>query len=363
MIISKESNLVKMFKEIIESSRTPKAAKEVVSVSFIHNEGISVDFNDNLASIFIKDTTVDFEAATDGMIIPIILSELSKNNSIEIKKNTENEVIINNKWNIQSTDYCDKSVTSKKEIETPILSFTKEQYIKLENDFIFTIGNYFSNPKNTDCIGFVIKEGLVYEICPGASLYKLGKIDATIDSVEAQHVMNYETKIYLLPRKIYNIVKHFDGTINFHMNPAGKMEISSENVYAIFNCPNYGTSVFAEVLEHSVAIEDGIKASAFTKIVETVDSVNLYNYKDTEDMNISVKITEGNAKISLKDEILSISIPVENIPNISFCVNANVLYYLVKNCPESVLKIDSSDFIYAQDGETFYRFANANFEN
>ena len=359
MVISKESNLVKIFNEIIEPSRTPKTATEVASVSFTLNKGITVNFDDNLTNLYIKDTTVDFEASADGMIIPIILSELSKNDSVELTQKESGEILVNDKWNIQTSSMASFRTN---EIETPILSFTKEQYLKLENDYIFTVGNYFSNPKNTDCIGFVIKEGTVYEICPGASLYKLGKFDATIDSVEAQHVMNYDTKIYLFPRKIYNITKHFNETIKFHMDSEGTITISSDSVFVTFNCPSYGTNVFSEILSNSTAINDGIKASTFEKIVETIEPVLACNYKDTEDINVSVKVVDGTANIDFKDESSKISLTVENTPNTSFCVNANVLCYLVKNFPESVLKIDSSDFIYVQDGETFYRFANANIE-
>ena len=232
MIINKNDELVNLLKTFTKDNKTPDCSTVVSKVCFKKEQGIKFTFSENINYLIYKNSEVDFNAKIDGsLFVSVVLSEFESGKetvNIAVDATSEFKVIVNDKYYFEAENF---SSSFESGIEKHI-TFTKEQFDLLKNDFVYTVANYFENPKTTDVIGFACHEGTMFKLLPSVSAYKISKFDALIDETTLQQNYGHETKIWLLPKKVYDIVVGNEISMEFREE---EIYISTEKVYISYN--------------------------------------------------------------------------------------------------------------------------------
>ena len=361
MIISKESKLIEILNETFSMSRTPRISTVVTAVQFISEVGIIIRFEDNPRSIFVKDESVQMNFTIfSSLFVSVLVAAVEANGSVEIKMSDGIVTVNGFKFTDTGSDYIHRP-----RIENPHITFTKEQFLKLERDFDITIGNYFSNPKNTDSIGFAFTEGKVYEIAPGASLYKISKFDALIDEVQIEQDFGHDDKIFLMSRKIFDIVKHSDGDIKFYFDTNnGIVKINTDLMEFSYTYQQFGTNKFKSNLSLK-GFTDGFALKNFEKAIPVLRNITPYFFESSEDSNVCIEIKSDKITIDIEDikKEIPVELPIEG--TYLFNTNINALMYVINSVSLETASIKDigSDMIEVMDGETYFYLPNGIFSD
>lgn len=346
MIINKNDELVSLLKTFTKDSRTPECSTVVSKICFKKGEGIKFTFGENINYLIYKNSEVDFNAKVDGsLFVSTILSEFENGKeTVNIAADTTSEikVVIDNKYYFEAENFNSSFETdSEKHI-----SFTKEQFESLKKDFVYTIANYFENPKTTDVIGFACYEGTMFKLLPSVSAYKISKFDALIDETKLQQDYGHETKIWLLPRKVYDIVIGNEISMNFCED---EIYISTEKVYISYSITYMGTTVFKQNLAYRGAEQNKpIKLSVF-KNLNTKGFVN-NAFDIDEDKNVSISVNNNKAEIKIENLAYKTDITA---PDCKFYFNLTVLDFLldVLSDEATISEIDDETKYLIKDGD------------
>lgn len=357
MVITKNSEVAKIFKDLLKDVLTPRAIGEINYVSFVENKGIIVSMdNSSISSLYIKNETVDFTKSVNGLIVQTIAAALDSADEINVVS-VDTGVRVADKWVVTNVE---SSITFRDTlIERPLITFTKEQYAKLEKDFDLTVANYFSNQKNVDTIGFVNDEGAVKLVATGASLYKIShEIDATIDTVFAEQVMGHSTEIYLIPRRIYDMTKHFKDNLKVCLY-IGEVMFESDTVMLTYTPVNFGTNQYKNNKSIAVDFEDGLEISEIKDTIATyVEPILANKFASAEDQNIEIKAENGKMDIVIGNNIY---ITIDSNLTFKLAANAEVISYICKNYPNGKIKEVSNTSIIVKSENDYLIFSNNKF--
>lgn len=368
MVLTKDSEEIKIFKELVKDSLNKNASFTINNISFIPEKGIKIiiDESDTSSTIYIKNPNVDFVATVSSLIIPTILGAISNKDSINIVYSDNGKVEIDDTYAIEAMSSDNSSFYDRISEPMPMIIFTKEQYAKLEKDFDLTKGNYFSNEKNVDTIGFVNDEGSIKLISTGAYLYKYSdNLDATINTVMVEQAGGHDVQIFLLPRKIYDITKHFEDSLKIYLNNQGYIAFESDTIYFCYTTTSFGTVKYKSVKNDVlIAGNASFKISDIKDtMIDLVEPILNNNFIAEEDSNIEIVSDNGKMLVSLNDNQI---IKLDSDVNLSLAANAEVLLYLCKNYPNAEVyeKTDENEinnYFIAKDGQSSFVFTNLKF--
>ena len=346
MIINKNDELVSLLKTLTKDSRTPDCSTVVSKVCFKKGEGIKFTFNENINYLIYKNPEVDFNAKVEGsLFVSTILSEFENGKeTVNIAADTTSEikVVINDKYYFEAEN---SDLLFKTGIEKYI-TFTKEQFELLKKDFVYTIANYFENPKTTDVVGFACHEGAVFKLLPSVSAYKISKFDALINETTFQQNYGHETKIWLLPRKVYDIVIGNEISMDFLDE---EIYISTEKVYISYSPIYMGTNVFKQNLFYRGAEQKNpVKLSVFKNLNIKGLINNAFDVEEDKNVNVSV----NNNKAEIKIENLTYNTDITT-PDCKFYFNLTVLNFLLDILSDeaTISEIDDETKYLIKDGD------------
>lgn len=359
MIITKESETVKILKEMFSMARTARTSTNVSAVEFVEKKGILVRFDDSPREIFIKNTDVDVGFSVSGsMFVTALVAGADSNGQVEItKENTEVKV-----GNFLFKDTESSYFNEREPNANPHIKFTKEQFAKLENDFTVTIANYFSNPKNTDAIGFAINEGTLWEIAPGASLYKIAKIDAVVDEVQLAQDFGHEDRIFLFPRKVFDLAKHSQNIEIYFNKDYEQIEINTDTVYLIYNPQRFGVNKFKSNL--AVRQDGTLALSEFKAVIPMLEEITSHTFENVEDMNVTLKFHSNEIDSEIEDCHFKTTKETSVDEDVTINTNIVALLYVLKSMPKTAkIKEIEGDMIIVSNGDSYFYLPNGNFSN
>lgn len=352
MVITRNCNVAKILKETLKESFTPNFNSSISAVEFSEGSGIYLVFEDSCCYYFkIKDVSTDFTAGVQSpLIINAICAILDQQETVVIEYDGESVKVGDYKFKT----YSELRTGNRNDEQMPIMTFTKEQYDKLDEDFDYTLGNYFANKKNTHCIGIANKEGKIYKVCPGAVLYKLESFDAVVDSVEAENVGGHDTSISLMPKRLYNLTKHFNENLKLVVN-GNTISIDSDTVCVNYSCMPFGTRMFEHYIENNVKF-DGVNISSLKDFVNKyIKPISDNLFANDEDPNITLIVENGKATAKMKQMTVTGDVECENI---EINVDIAVLTYLLNNFDDLVIKELSDTEFELRSGDTYLSIPN-----
>lgn len=345
MIFTKESKFVEVLKKINSKSITKNTSSDFNSLDFCSN-GCRINLENNSGIIGVKIPNCDVDCRiTNNLFTTIFLAEISKGD-VEVK-NDERFIYINNiKFPIENR--LEDTILFK--IDTPDISFSSEQFLKLEEDFKNTISNCYVSLKAADVIGFYLHDGSIKEVVPSVDIYKFAKLDAVVDTASLEHKFGHSTFIKLVPRKIYDFLKN-DGTVKVIIENS-KIIFASENILIEYvNC-EFGTSKAEKYDSFNLNTEETINSSIFGNFKELSKLIELNSSEEKEDYVINVKATDTEISYIIDDvEIFR----EENKAEKSF--NISCIIQVFNKMLEKDYEID---FIYNGEYSHFILFGDEN---
>ena len=216
----------------------------------------------------------------------------------------------------------------------------------MKKDFVYTIANYFENPKTTDVVGFVCHEGAVFKLLPSVSAYKISKFDALINETTFQQNYGHDTKIWLLPRKVYDIVIGNEISMDFLDE---EIYISTEKVYISYSPIYMGTNVFKQNLFYRGAEQKNpVKLSVFKNL--NIKGLINNAFDVEEDKNVSISVNNNKAEIKIENLTYNTDITT---PDCKFYFNLTVLDFLldVLSDEATISEIDDETKYLIKDGD------------
>lgn len=285
MIVKRGSNLANLLKKFLKDYNTQNCSMIVLKTSFDKKEKtVSFVFSESIETVVVKDESVDFSASVNGsFLITAILSELEKNEQVEITCDIDKGVVRVGSIEFEQSEFESKSFISGE----ADVAFTKEELDELGKDFIYTSGNWFVSPKTTDVIGFFVYEGSLYKVLPGVSIYKIGKFKALVNTVRLEQDLGHSTLIWLFPRPIYDL---FAGDEMKVMLTGDNLTAFNSWLSVYYTTPEMSSAAFKrkitaarnatadEVAKSPMKPYKAIDFSAFTK----------NNFESEEDRNVKI---------------------------------------------------------------------------
>lgn len=356
-----EKKIADVLKNLKQEVKTGGIELAISSISFFKGIGVKISFSSS--SIFIKDKDVDFTATVrDPFFATYLLAVYNNYGSFKIGH--EDGLTING---IQ----FDKSDTEDYEDEAsldPIVSFSPEQFKKLEKDFEITVNNYFKKPALTDVIVFGIKDGSLYEICPGTMLYKLGNFDATVDSVSLEQLYGHTTCACTLPHIYYNFLKDVNEKVDVTIDyDHSRIKLSAGDIIIEYHTYFLSTTLFNNQVKWLSQISNGISVKSFRDIIKFSKEISEVNSDDDLEIEIKMKNTSADCSILEHDFYFD---GFDNSENDDFEMklgpNTSVLGYLSDKLSDKaifsrVLGIDESR-LFIKDGDTLYSMFDSDYE-
>lgn len=330
MIIKKDDNLAVLMRKFLKDYNTQNCSMIVLKTCFDHMEKtVSFVFSENIESIVAKCEDVDFTASINGsFFITAILSELDRFGEVRVCRPDpeKNDITVNS----IKFDECEFESKTFPNVETDI-SFTKEEFDKLGNDFTCTTGNWFVSPKTTDVIGFYVYEGALHKVLPGISVYKIGKFEASVNAVGLEQRYGHSASTWLLPRPVYDI---FAGdAVKIALNSEG-MVLTNNWLALSYSTPEMSTNAFKKKINAARnATADNVpkspmkpyKAIDFSVFMkagfESEEDRNVKIYKDAETNKNPGEMTViiDDAKFNAVFEGANESIPLNtNLSSLAF---------------------------------------------
>lgn len=360
MVITKDSAVAKIFKELLKAPKTQKATTISTSVEFFKEKGIVVNLDGDIQFIFIKDKTVDKSCSIQGsFIISAICSPLS-DTDVTITF-TDGAACVNGiefPTSEISEDRLDSLNTS---VAAPHITFTNEQLSKIEKDFDITLGNYFISPTMVDVMSFAVNEGNLYRFNSSSACWKISNVEADVDKVQLEQDYGHTTKIWTMPHKIFDFMK-IANTTKVYFTDYNSILVDSNEFFLQFNCRNTKTTKFKSYLNYINSVpEKTIKFAPLFKAKKFFDKIVENSYQLEEDINTVIKFTSGKGfditidtgKISFDCSDISITKEFE--------LNTSVIKYLLDNLSEDTTVADRDNGeMELIDGNSHYFIVNFN---
>jgi len=341
MIISKNDKFVEFLRTLTEFSKTPNCSTVVSKIEFIEGNGICFYFSENIERIFIKNKNVDFSRYVEGDIfITATLAELSAGD-VEIKYEQEtNSVILNNKFSFNSF-ILNRNFTDSI-IEDNDIFFSKEQWDNLAEDFKFTLGCCFTNPKTADTIGFANNQGTLYKLLPGTSAYVIDKFDASVNETSMSQNYGHSSNIWLMPRKVYDLICSMNESTVFIRFEDDNIKIETENMFLVYKTTYMGNGCFKRRLSLiSTGTNNLIDITLLKELISNVKNLVGFCFENGEDKNLQLSIADGLATISIEELTTKIKIK-QTSDTLKLCANFNFISYIVDKLSNNAVIIDSS---------------------
>ena len=196
----------------------------------------------------------------------------------------------------------------------------------------------------------------MFKLLPSVSAYKISKFDALIDETTLQQNYGHETKIWLLPKKVYDIVVGNEISMEFREE---EIYISTEKVYISYNITYMGTGVFKQNLAYrGVSQNNPVKFSVF-KNLNTKGFVN-NTFEIEEDKNISISVNSNKAEIKIENLTYKTDITA---PDCKFYFNLEVFNFLLDVLSEeaTISEIDDETKYLIKDGDDILFIPKSNF--
>jgi len=323
MLLKKNETLVELLNNIKKESKTPEySTADIKRIAFFKGKGILFEFYTKIDSIFYKDTSIDFDVETAEPAIISLISKLFKT-SDEIKIETDYEtILINDKFRIKSSGIEQNDDAS--DLET-FISFTKEQFEALEGDFKFSQNIYFQLPKALDTIVFVVYQGKLWKLVPGATIArKIMKFDATVNEALLAQRFGFADFAFVFPKHIFDFVKGSEVSISFNKTTCC---VSTDKLEIRFSLVDFGTKTFKEKLNYFSTAEKIATAKQFKDIVEKIFVDN--DFEEALGNSVKIKIVDNvmtveagdNGYLTYKEEVDFPDIEMELLDSIKYCLD------------------------------------------
>lgn len=335
MIINKDDELVAVLNEFTKDAKTPNCSTAVSKTKFCSGKGIVFTFSEGIEKVSWKNESVDFSTNVEGsFFVTVLLSELKKKDKVEIKFENS-KVVINGNYSFTAEGSGDTSFDCRPARND--ITFTKEQFNNLNKDFVYTIGDYFLNPKTTDVVGIACHQGSVYKLLPSISAYKISKFDAVIDETSMAQNYGHTTRIWLLPKKVVDITR--GETVNVELNDE-YIFVSTEKMKIVYSSTNFGTNVFKKRL-NSFGIEANSSFLPLSKLKEiNFEDFVANSFWTEEDKNVAIDISGKKAKITIDNcEFVA---PID-AKDFKLCTNMVVLDFLLHVASDGAMIGDIND--------------------
>ena len=357
MVITKSDDLFKILKNIQKESKTPNCSTAVRSVLFAKNKGIVFKFSESIRYLYYYNADVDFTASISNFVIEAILACSETADEITINR-ADRGVCINGSVVVESISESIEDVDINNDLKFDLI-FTKEQFDKLENDFIYTIGNNFHNPKTTDTIGFAINSGELYKLRAGINIYSISKFDATINDVTMEQDYGHNNFISLMPRKVFDLVSGDTVYVKIQ-DPNGSTIIKTNKMHIVYDTPEMGTSVFLERLKklNSDSTDNGIKIPNALKNLKINNFVKNCS-EESEDKNIVVNLSDST--VSLFNACV-LNFQDEQQCDYKISTNLQAFSFLLDNTSENsyIKEMEDGSCYYVKNNEVIYFFIKNN---
>ena len=361
MIIEKNDELVNLLKNLLPSSRTPSCSSVISKVGF-HNKGITFYLTERIETVTYFCDSVDIPACyvANSFFVSLLLSEIERKGKAEIKysESPKKSVVVNDEYVFNITESA-SSIYRGEEDVTADIRFSKEQISALYKDFVYTIGDYFTNPKTTDVIAIAIKEGTVYKLLPGIHTYSISKFDAVIDDAHVARRYGHSKSIFLLPRKLFDLI--IGDEVKIQLGDE-YVTIKTNKVEICYQFVEFGTKAFTKFIAYygTTPAESSIALSSLKNlgIKDFVDN----GFESEEDKNIQITIENDKAKISIENCTFTKDIKEKNF---KISTNMSCLSFLIETCSESAtieeVETEDENFYLIHDGEKIIFIPKTNY--
>ena len=358
MVITKSDDLFKILKNIQKESKTPKCSTVVRNVQFIKNKGIVFKFSENIRYLYYYNTDVDFTTAVSNFVIEAILACFETADEVSINYTDIGGVSINGCINVESSNESVEFVDINNDLKFDLI-FTKEQFDKLENDFIYTIGNNFYNPKTTDTIGFAVNSGELYKLRAGINIYSISKFDATINNATMEQNYGHNNFISLMPRKVFDLVA--GDTVYIKIQDANENTIIKTNkMHIVYNIAKMNTGVFLERLKkfNSDSADNGVKIPNALKNLKLNNFVKNYS-EESEDNSVVVNLADSTVSL-----FNSCNLNFQDAQQCDYKISTNLqaFSFLLDNISEDscIKEMEDGSCYYIKNNEVIYFFVKNN---
>lgn len=343
MIIKKESSLIDFFEKILQR----KEDYMDVSTNYILGKGIDIElksyYNQDLKA-FIKDDSVDFNCHScciDGlMFISVICSLLSKKDEVELQY-IDNNLVVDSKHKFQAYDKKETQYYNENDAEL-IISWDKDEFSKIGEDFYFSSGNYSVEKKYGNLINIYISNGVANKYCPSYELIKFSKsfYGKLSDQVNKIHQM-----IINIKRNAWEFLKD-KNNIKLYAVPetyfiADDILIKYENIDF-----NY------DRIEQYLKLVGDDKNVTINKLKNIYKNISIDADKMSNTDNNILSVTDNGSLLNMKE----VSVNIDEKVDIDFGIDYLVLKWIVENLPEdskisfieneNLIKIDNKDDTY-----------------
>lgn len=343
MIIKKDGTFSKVLKEILKGNKTGNVSTLLNEILFEKNKGIILILTEGINSLLIKDENIDFNAKVpNSFIVTALASELEKDD-VSISIIDSNITFNGYTFETISLDDTYEGEVSNNKI-SPFIFFKQEQFRNLEKDFELTIGNYFKLSKATDVICFAFNEGKLYKLLPGCNVYEISKFDAVIDEIELEKNFGHSTCIYIMPHKIFDIMKNEQNITISYNNGCFYFAGSEIVLTSRYGNNSLKTNVFINNL--SIINKDSENIATlkdFLPLKEYIKNISSNLFEEAETPNIFINIEDGKLKINIEDVLRSFDTNLKN--NITFDVNLLAFNYILQNLPEDTMISKSNYYL------------------
>ena len=331
MVITKGSKTANILAELINPSYTQKATTNVSYVEFVKDKGIYIRFDDAIESLFITDKTVDFSCEVVGSYLVTVLN-------FTLAKNDANISFINGKVMVSgfAFDTRDEQQFESVNFSQAHITFTKEQWAKLEKDFVATAGNTFKNPRITDVVNFTVHQGVLYKTLPNISHWEISKFDATIDDVGLSQEYGHTTKIWGLPKKVWSLLKEAD-EVQLFLASYNKILAKADGLELVYSIYPSKNTAFLDMLEKRtngqkcLTIKD---ISANGELLRLLEDSKKYAFEQEEDKNCLITVEEGELKFEVDTNASTKFEIAYSGPTVKISVDLVVLEHVLKYLPE-----------------------------
>ena len=350
MIIRKDSELVKIFKVLLEDHKTPGCSTVVSKVEFYKNKGISFRFLDsNKMNLKYKEETVDFECSIeDSWIVTLILSILKDKEEVELKV-SNGKLVVDNLYEFNASN--DTQDYDGWEWHYDDIVLNTEQIEELRKDCFYTVGNYFSNPKSTNVVGIANNSGSIYKLIPSVYVYKIEPLNGLINDVKFSQSFGHSDIIWILPKVIFDIISG-SNKAGFYFINSNYVSIATDKIDIHYNTDKFGTTKFKDRLKWfgstpRTDLSPDFNLSKIKKVL--LDDYSTFELE--EDKNISIVVENNIATIKIGGCTYSTNIEENN-----FVIKTNfaALLFVLKNCSDNAVirEIEEDNAYLVIDGDS-----------
>lgn len=352
MIIKKGSSLANLFEKILKR----KEDYRIVEINFDSTKPLGKGVSFNLVSfynqnmlVYVKDDLVDFDCGIDEIsFISLICSLLHNKDEVSVQLSDDSsKVVVDSEYTFTKYEKSNYEFDIDEYIH--IMSWNKNEFSKLENDFYFSSGNYSVNQEYGNLINICVSSnGIVNKYCPSYELMKFskdfyGKLDENIGTAyqnckavvnikrNAWELLNGKDNVKLYERHDNIIIKSNDVIIKY--------------IAVSFDCDRIDLYLNTKSDNKNFTVKD---------LKELRDKINIdvQTISDVENVILFVMKTETGSELSMS----GFNVNINKTLDADFGIDYRVLDWITKNIPESskVSFIEDKNLIKIDDGNDTY---------